>query len=74
MAALRASLEASKPGQRRPSRASRSSNGAGSNGASSEDLEDMTKGELEKRAKKAEIEGRSKMSKEELIKALRAAA
>ena len=74
MAALRASVEASKPGHRRPSRASRRSNGAGSNGASGDDLDDLSKSELEKRAKKAEIEGRSKMSKEELIEALRSAA
>jgi DNA end-binding protein Ku len=68
MTALRASVEASKGGGRRPSRAS--SNG----GSASEDLEELSKSELEKRAKKAEIEGRSKMSKEELIDALRSAA
>jgi DNA end-binding protein Ku len=68
MTALRASVEASKGGQRRPSRAS--SNGGGA----SEDLEELSKSELEKRAKRAEIEGRSKMSKEELIDALRSAA
>jgi DNA end-binding protein Ku len=68
MTALRASVEASKGGRRRPSRAS--SNG----GSASEDLEELSKSELEKRAKKAEIEGRSKMSKEELIDALRSAA
>ena len=70
MTALRASVEASKGGRRRPSRASSSSNG----GSASEDLEELSKSELEKRAKKAEIEGRSKMSKEELIDALRSAA
>src|SRR3954471_22509916 len=68
MTALRAGGEASKGGRRRPSRAS--SNG----GSASEDLEELSKSELEKRAKKAEIEGRSKMSKEELVKALRSAA
>jgi DNA end-binding protein Ku len=68
MTALRASVEASKGGRRRPSRAS--SNG----GSASEDLKELSKSELEKRAKKAEIEGRSKMSKEELIDALRSAA
>jgi DNA end-binding protein Ku len=73
MTALRASVEASKGGRRRPSPASSSSNGA--NGASgSDDLEELSKGELDKRAKKAEIEGRSKMSKDELIDALRSAA
>jgi DNA end-binding protein Ku len=68
MTALRASVQASRGGGRRPSRAS--SNG----GSASEDLEELSKSELEKRAKKAEIEGRSKMSKEELIDALRSAA
>jgi len=68
MTALRASVQASRGGRRRPSRAS--SNG----GSASEDLEELSKSELEKRAKRAEIEGRSKMSKEELIDALRSAA
>ena len=70
MTALRASVQASRGGRRRPSRASSSSNG----GSASEDLEELSKSELEKRAKEAEIEGRSKMSKEELIDALRSAA
>ena len=69
MSALRASLDSSKRGQRRPSRSSTSSNGA-----SGDDLEDLSKSELEKRARKAGIEGRSKMSKEELTEALRSAA
>jgi DNA end-binding protein Ku len=69
MTALRASVQASRGGRRRPSRASSSSNG----GSASQDLEELSKSELEKRAKKAEIEGRSKMSKEELIDALRSA-
>jgi DNA end-binding protein Ku len=67
LAALRASVEASKRGERRPARGS-------SNGASGEELEELPKSELEKRARDAEIEGRSKMSKEELVEALRAAA
>jgi len=70
MTALRASVQASRGGRRRPSRASSSSNG----GSASEDHEELSKSELEKRAKKVEIEGRSKMSKEELIDALRSAA
>jgi DNA end-binding protein Ku len=69
MAALRASLESSRRGQRPPSRAS-----IGSDGTSGVELGHLSKSELEKRAKKAEIEGRSKMSKEELIEALRSAA
>jgi DNA end-binding protein Ku len=64
--ALRASVDASKRG-RRPARAS-------SNGASGEELEELPKSELDKRARKAGIEGRSKMSKDELVDALRAAA
>ena len=65
--ALRASVEASKRGQRRPARSS-------ANGAGRDELEELPKSELDKRARKADIEGRSKMSKEELIDALRAAA
>jgi len=61
--ALRRSVEASKGG-RGPSR----------NGARRDGLADLSKSELDKRARDAEIEGRSKMSKEELIEALRAAA
>jgi DNA end-binding protein Ku len=68
MAALRASLEAHQRqrGARQPSRSS--------NGARGGSLERLSKSELEERARKAEIEGRSKMSKQELIKALRSAA
>ncbi len=63
--ALRASVEASKRGGRaRPSR----------NGARRDGLEDLSKSELERRARKAGIEGRSKMSKGELVEALRTAA
>ena len=63
--ALRRSVEASKGGRRpRPAR----------NGARSDGLEELTKGELDKRARKAGIEGRSKMSKDELVEALRTAA
>jgi DNA end-binding protein Ku len=69
MSALRASVEASKRGGRRPSRGSTRSNGAGG-----DELEHLSKSELEKRAKQAEIEGRSKMTKDELIEALRSAA
>jgi DNA end-binding protein Ku len=68
MAALRASLESAKGGKRRPQRARSSSNGAGG-----KDLEELSKSELEDRARKAKVEGRSKMSKDELIDALRAA-
>jgi DNA end-binding protein Ku len=61
--ALRRSVEASKGG-RRSSR----------NGSRRDGLEDLPKSELEKRARDAGIEGRSKMSKDELVEALRTAA
>jgi DNA end-binding protein Ku len=67
MAALRASLEAH---QRQRGRKRTSS---GSNGASADRLDTLSKSELEERARKAEVEGRSKMSKQELIEALRSA-
>jgi DNA end-binding protein Ku len=68
MAALRASLEAHQRqgGARQPNRSS--------NGARGGSLDRLSKSELEERARKAEIEGRSKMSKQELIEALRSAA
>ena len=68
MAALRASLESAKGGRRRPRRSA-----ASSNGSRSDDLGGLSKSELEERARKAKVEGRSKMSKDELIEALRAA-
>ena len=68
MAALRASLQSAKGGRRRPRRST-----ASSNGSQSDDLERLTKSDLEERARKAKVEGRSKMSKDELIEALRAA-
>jgi DNA end-binding protein Ku len=67
MEALRRSLE---------SRTSRPRGGSGSRngGASPEGLESLTKGELEERAREADIPGRSKMSKDELVAALTDAA
>jgi DNA end-binding protein Ku len=62
MAALRASVEAAR-GRRRPASAR--------NG--SEDLEGKSKEELYELAKKADVPGRSDMSKEQLLEALRAA-
>ena len=44
---------------------------AGKRGGTSPRYEDMTKSELYERAKKIGIEGRSKMSKQELIRAMR---
>ena len=64
MTALRESIEASRGGRRRkPTR--RSAGG---------DLDGLSKGELEERARKAKVPGRSKMSKDELVAALRRAA
>ena len=59
MEALRASVEASKGGKRPPSAAKRPPN-----------LHDLSKEELYERAGDADIAGRSKMSKDELIEAL----
>ncbi len=64
MAALRASLEAS---QRRRGRSSSKRNGNG-------ELDALSKEELYELAREADISGRSDMSKQELVKALRRAA
>jgi DNA end-binding protein Ku len=67
--ALRASIERTKNGRkRRTGRPKRSRPGA--TGGSDDELEGLTKGELDQRAKKAGVEGRSKMTKDELVKAL----
>jgi DNA end-binding protein Ku len=68
LSALRASIEQARGGGRRSTAASHarpSTNG---------DLEGLTKDELQRRAKRAGIEGRSKMSKKELVEALSEAA
>ena len=66
--ALRQSLDRSKgAGDRRPSRAT-------SAGKRADRLEELSKSELDRRAREADIEGRSKMSKPELVAALRKAA
>jgi DNA end-binding protein Ku len=65
MEALRLSLQQARKSPRaRPAR-----NGHAGNGRS-RDLSSLSKKELDDRARKAGIEGRSKMSKEELAKAL----
>ena len=72
LAALRASVEAAKRGNRgrRPARAAMSRNG----NAADDDLDELSKTELDERARKAGIPGRSKMSKKQLAKALKKAA
>jgi DNA end-binding protein Ku len=68
MSALRASVEAARGGK-----ASRA-NGGKKRRAASDGLADLSKDELYERAKKADIPGRAKMSKEELLDALERAA
>jgi DNA end-binding protein Ku len=66
LAALRASVDAARGGKRKaPSR-----NGGSANG----DLEELSKAELDERARDAGISGRSKMSKQQLVEALSDAA
>jgi DNA end-binding protein Ku len=66
MAALRASVEAAERRRRRgPKRAG--------NGDRADELEGLSKGELYELAKEADIAGRADMSKQELVKALKAA-
>jgi len=67
MAALRASIEAMGRGKRGRPASPRRGSGNG-------DLEALTRAELEQRARDANIAGRSKMSKDELVEALAAAA
>jgi DNA end-binding protein Ku len=70
LAALRASVEAAQGG----GAPKRSRNGKASrNGGGDGDLETLSREELYERAKKHDIKGRSDMSKDELVKALRAA-
>ena len=67
LAALRASLDEATGGPRkRTGKAHRRSNGNGS-------LDRLSKADLQERAKDANVPGRSKMSKDELVEALRAA-
>jgi len=66
--ALRASIQAAGGGHGRPRRTGASRNG------SRRDLSGLSKAELDDRARKAKIPGRSKMSKDELIEALSEAA
>jgi DNA end-binding protein Ku len=68
MAALRASLEAAKG---RKGAGARSDGGRRRSGDG--DLDRLSKAELEKRAKKAGVSGYSKMRKDELVEALKAA-
>jgi len=63
LSALRASIEQARGGKPTRSRASKNGN-----------LDKLTKEELQERAKRAGVEGRSKMSKKELVEALSEAA
>jgi DNA end-binding protein Ku len=67
LAALRESIERSRGGSGRRTHARRG-------GSRRADLGSLSKTELDKRARAAGIEGRSKMSKDELVEALRSAA
>ncbi len=67
MTALRESIERSRGGGERRRRNGRRASGNG-------DLGDLSKHELDERAKAAGIQGRSKMTKAELVRALRRAA
>jgi DNA end-binding protein Ku len=75
MAALRASVERARSGERAPSgggrrqERSRSRNGRPKRGGRPS-LASLSKSELEERARKAGVEGRSKMSKDQLVRAL----
>jgi DNA end-binding protein Ku len=72
MAALRQSIERSKGGGRAQRSRTTTRNG-NSRVRGRQDLNSLSKGELDKRARAAGIEGRSKMTKDELLEALRAA-
>jgi DNA end-binding protein Ku len=73
--ALRASIERSQGGRRRPRAGmGRSSDGRARSRNGPGELSSLTKAELDKRAKAAGIEGRSKMTKQQLVRALERAA
>lgn len=76
MDALKASIDAARRGEK-PKPAKKRASGSGSTAtgkASGDDLAQLSKQELEERARELEIAGRSKMSKKELIKAISQAA
>jgi DNA end-binding protein Ku len=73
MTALRESIDRSKRGGARRRGGASSPNG-GSTRKSGRDLDSLSESELDKRAKKAGIEGRSRMTKAELARALERAA
>jgi DNA end-binding protein Ku len=72
MTALRESIERSRGGTTTARRSSRNVNRSRANGG--DDLSSLSKAELDKRAKSAGIEGRSKMTKAQLARALAKAA
>lgn len=74
MDALRASVEAARKGERpKPPPKKQGRDGADGRG-DAEGLESLTKHELEERAKKLDVPGRSKMDKKQLVRALRESA
>ena len=77
LAALKASVEATKGGRVRGAEAMRAATGGedadARSGTAGDDLADLSKAELTERAKQADIAGRSSMTKGELVEALRAA-
>lgn len=74
MTALRQSIERSDGGKRRARRTTSAGNGNSSRASRDDDFASLSKAELDKRAKKAGIEGRSKMTKTQLARALQRAA
>jgi DNA end-binding protein Ku len=72
MTALRQSVERSRGGGGGARRPARNAHGSRANGST--DLSSLSKAELDKRAKRAGIEGRSKMTKAQLARALAKAA
>jgi DNA end-binding protein Ku len=71
MAALEASLAAAKKGVDPKIEAATSSKSGDGGGGGDEDYDDMTKDELLELARDRDLAGRSKMSKDQLVKALR---
>jgi DNA end-binding protein Ku len=74
MTALRESIERSRGGKRRGRRTTSAGSDNSGRVSRDDDFASLSKAELDKRAKKAGIEGRSKMTKKQLARALQRAA